>query len=134
MITLIRKTLAALVCIAALTSPVTYASEVAPFVDARIQLLEAQISQLNNAIELLQARTMTDQEKFELIGQPSFDAVNAALEQVGISLKDLYRFEEEYKEERELWLAFHHTEREKLEQLSAAFQQLQQTYDQLIQN
>lgn len=114
--------------------PSAYAADVAPYVHTKIQILEVQVNQLNRSIDLIQDETVSEQNRYELIGQPSFDAVDAVLDTAGITLKELYRFEEDHQDERTLWLAFHHDEREQLERLEATVEQLQQTLDQLTKN
>lgn len=114
--------------------PAAYATDVAPYVHTKIRILEVQVNQLSRSIKLIQDQTVSEQDRYELIGQPSFEAVDAVLDTAGITLKELYRFEEDYEDERTLWLAFHHDEREQLERLEATVEELQQTLDQLTKN
>ena len=61
------------------------------FVNAKINLLEVQITQLTNAIALMQSN-ISDTEQYKLIAQPSFTAIENSLDTFAFNVKSYYKF------------------------------------------
>lgn len=80
---------------------------IAHYIHTRTQLLEVQIDQLHSAINLLSTETLSDQAKFERIGQPSFAALDAVRKDNGYSTKNYHQFYADYKVDIERWLVDH---------------------------
>lgn len=106
--------------------------EIEQYVDARILMNQTEVDQLREAINLLHKYDLTEQEKFEHIGQPSFDAVDLALAQMGYTLQSYLRFEENHAAEMDQWLVEHPWQAEEIDALESEKELLIEEYDLLI--
>lgn len=74
-------------------------------------MLETQIDQLYRAITVLsEEASLTAEESFERIGEPSFTAIDKALADKGFTLQSLYRFQSQYQADIAQWLSRHSDE------------------------
>lgn len=102
------------------------------YVNAHISMLQAQIEQLHSAIALLSNEPLSDQEKFERIGQPGFAAVDKSLYDAGYSVKNFYQFKADNDVAITEWLSRHATDADYINSLLAEFDSLMVKYDQVI--
>lgn len=102
------------------------------YIDSLIQMKQTEVGQLHDAIELLRGSSLTEQEKFEYIGQPSFSAVERALAEQGYTIMSLYRFEENNSAAINQWLDDHPAQAGKIDALEAEKESLSGEYDLLI--
>ncbi len=79
-------------------------AELLQFHNAKIAGLQSQIESMNSAISLMQSSTLTDEEQFELIAEPSFNAYDAVLESYGFTTLTFYQFSDTYVSEIDAWL------------------------------
>ncbi|MDH5731916.1 MAG: hypothetical protein OEZ58_23275, partial [Gammaproteobacteria bacterium] len=102
------------------------------FVDAKTSLLQTQVNQLSLAINLLKTETLSDQDKFERIGEPSFSAVDAVLANAGYSVRTFYQFAAENEEAISIWLGFNMLAADHMAALEIECEGLISEYDLLI--
>lgn len=125
-----RLVLAALLFI----SPLTMAADVSveDYVAAELKMLETQIDQIHAAVNLMSNENLTDAEKFELIGKPSFSAVDNAMAESGFTLKQFLAYRQENAAEIEEWLTDHEQTAENIESLQTELDRLIEQYDQMM--
>ena len=107
-------------------------AELERFHSAQLVYLQTQIETLYDSVELLKQRVLTDQEKFEQIGQPSFMAVDRALGESGFTVKTWHHFADQHQQAIEQWQHANPDHQPFVDELTADREQLMQTYDQLI--
>lgn len=107
-------------------------TELQRFHSAKIAEIQAQIDSLYEAVALLQMQTLTEQEKFELIGEPSFQAVDNALSEHGFTLQSLHEFESLYQTQIDTWKAANIEHQNLYTSLEYEKDSLLNSYDQLI--
>lgn len=115
-------------------SSFTFADDVAieRYVNAKAAVLEAQVAQLLDAIFVLDNEDLSQETAFDKIGQPSFKAVDDALQNHGYSHNQYYQFEQKNEDGIAEWLTRHTTAANHLSSLEAQTDELTQDYDQLI--
>jgi outer membrane murein-binding lipoprotein Lpp len=117
-------------------SPAVFASgklDIEHFVNAKISVMTTRATELNHAVNLLVTGSLSDQEKFELIGQPSFKAVDDNLKQSGFTMKTYYEFAEQHEQEINGYLLQNPIQASEIDNLSSKLEDLAIEYDQLIQ-
>ncbi len=117
-------------------SPAVFASgqlDIEHFVNAKISVMNARATELNQSVNLLMTGSLSDQEKFELIGQPSFKAVDDNLKQSGFTIKTYYEFAEQHEQEIKDYLLQNPLQANEINNLSSQLESLAIEYDQLIQ-
>lgn len=102
------------------------------YIDTLIRMKQTEIAQLHNAIELLHNSSLTEQEKFEHIGQPSFLAVERVLAEKGYTILSLYRFEENNAAAINQWLIENPAKAIEIDALESGKESLIEEYDLLI--
>lgn len=108
-------------------------SAIAHFVNAKISVMNARATGLNQAVNLMMSGSLTDQEKFELIGQPGFKAVDDSLKQSGFTIKTFYEFAAQHEQEITDYLQQNPLQANEINNLSSQLESLAIEYDQLIQ-
>lgn len=74
------------------------------YVNAHITMLQAQVTQLNFSVNLLNTESLSDQDKFERIGEPAFVAIDNALAGAGYTVQTFYQFDAENNDAITTWL------------------------------
>ena len=117
-----------------LISPLAIAADIAveDYIAAEVKMLETQIDQLNAAINLMSSESLTEAEKFERIGEPSFTAVENAMTESGFTIQQFYAYRERYNAEIGEWLSEHEQTAGNIESLQTELERLSEQYDQLI--
>ncbi len=124
-----------LILLLLILSPALFAADqsaVAHFVNAKISVMNARAAELNHAVNLLMSGGLTDQDKFELIGQPSFKAVDENLKQSGFTIKTFYEFAAQHEQEITEYLQQNPVQASDINNLTAQLDGLAVEYDQLI--
>jgi hypothetical protein len=101
------------------------------YITAETALLETQVTELRLATDLLSQPGLTEADKFERIGQPSFDAVDQSLATFGFTPKQFYQFRDEQQVAIDQWLTDHPPEAVRMQSLQAERDALSDSYDQL---
>jgi len=102
------------------------------YINTHINVMQAQVEQLYDAIFLLSNEKLSDQDTFDKIGQPSFQAVDNELQQAEFTPNIYYQFAHKNKNDIDQWLNDHATKATEIDTLQAELDQLMQEYDQLI--
>ena len=105
---------------------------IARHINAHLQMLGAQVSELNSALWLLKNEALSEADKFERIGQPSFSAIDDALKNAGVTMKQFYQFKDDYADEIEQWLMTNSLQANQIDSLQSEYDVLMSEYDQLI--
>ncbi len=124
-----------LILLLLILSPAVFAADqsaIAHFVNAKISVMNARATELNHAVNLLMLGGLTDQDKFELIGQPSFKAVDENLKQSGFTIKTFYEFAAQHEQEITEYLQQNPVQASDIDNLTAQLDGLAVEYDQLI--
>ncbi len=105
---------------------------IARHTNAHIQMLQAQVAQLNTAVTLLSNEPLSDKDKFERIGEPGFVAIENALNTTGYTAKTFYQFGGDNSDAIETWLSNNSTEAYQLDSLKAERDSLMNQYEALM--
>lgn len=124
-----------LILLFCLITPPAFANDgtVEKFVQTMILIKQAENNQLQMAINLLSSEKLTDQEKFERIGQPSFLAVEQVLASQGYTIRKFYQFEQDNGVAIGKWLEDNPNQKKQLTQLDIDRESLLGSYDQVAQ-
>ena len=102
------------------------------YMQANINMLQTQVSQLYEAIALLQESGLSDQEKFERIAEPSFSAIDQVLAEFDFTVLTFYQFQVDHAQEIEGWLDENLVQAAQFYMLKTEHNQLVDEYDRLI--
>lgn len=102
------------------------------FAKVNIAFIETQISQLKAAIVILQENTLTEQEFFEKISEPSFAAIDAVLNKKGYTVQSFYQFQFDHDVLFSQWLDENESKKNLIEKLTAEKKGLLLEYDRLL--
>ena len=101
-------------------------------VNAHINMLQAQVTQLNFSVNLLNTESLSDQDKFERIGEPTFVAMDNALTNSGYTVKTFYQFDAENNDAITIWLINNSVEANLINSLQLERDGLMGDYEQLM--
>lgn len=102
-------------------------------VNARIAQLQTEVWQIDDAIYKLGNMDLNDTQKYELIAEQSFSETEKIVSSYGLTLKQLYTYEETHQQALHAWLQEHPDQGDQLNTLAEEIMQLQLQLDQLIQ-
>lgn len=102
------------------------------YVNAHIDMLQAQVTQLNFSVNLLNTESLSDQDKFERIGEPTFVAMDNALTNSGYTVKTFYQFDAENNDAITIWLINNSVEANLINSLQLERDGLMGDYEQLM--
>jgi len=116
-------------------SPSAFAgdTEIEHYFDTLIKMKQTEVTQLENALNRLRAKNLSEQEKFEQIGEPSFHAVEQALAENGYTILNLLEFGAQNEEAISLWLLENQSVPKGIGTLELEKETLLTEYDILIQ-
>jgi len=100
-------------------------------IDARIAVLQEESIQLDSAIVVLDSSSMTANEQYELIARGAFHATEQRLAAFGLTLKQLFFLEENYREEILAWLGENAEKATLLASLENRVESLQMEFDRI---
>ncbi len=102
-------------------------------VNARLAQLQSEVWQIDDAIYKLGNMDLSDTQKYELIAEKSFSETEKIVSSYGLTLKQLYSYEETHRQALDAWLQEHPEQVEQMNALEDEVMQLQLQFDQLIQ-
>ncbi len=116
-------------------SPSAFAgdTEIEHYIDTLIKMKQTEITQLENALNKLRAKNLSEQEKFEQIGGPSFQAVEQGLAENGYTILNLLEFGAQNEEAISQWLIENQSVSRGIDTLELEKEALLKEYDILIQ-
>ena len=102
------------------------------YVNAHINMLQAQVTQLNFSVNLLNTESLSDQDKFERIGEPGFVAIDKSLTESGYTVKTFYQYGGDNSAAITIWLINNSIEANFVNSLQIERDGLMSEYEQLM--